>query len=60
MEFVDRPDLGHHQSKGCSTIDAMLHCIPNVLGDVEEVFLAMSATGAHIAGGGVCGLTKPL
>jgi hypothetical protein len=38
----------------------MLHRIPNVLEDVEEVFLAMSAMGAHIASGGVCGLTKPL
>jgi hypothetical protein len=38
----------------------VLHCIPDALSDVEEVFFVTSALGAHIANGRVHGLTKHL
>jgi hypothetical protein len=59
-ELVARPDLGCRQGDGRSTVDTVLHRVPDALGDVEEMLLKMPALGTHATGGSVRSLTKRL
>jgi hypothetical protein len=53
-------DLSHHQSNGCSAVDTIFHCVPDVLGNIEEALLKMLALRAHVISGSVRGLAERL